>query len=542
MGKNRNKNYDVESDVDMKGANDGRTSKTSRNNRRSSRSNAYSGKTTGCRYNHDNDPAWYGKSPALLRDAASLAFSNVTGNPIRWSSLFTSTLESSMPGILTLKWIPSYFSTNESTASKQNEALNVSGKNIYSYVRHANSGSANYDWQDLMLTIIAADNIFSLLAMGIRAYGIAMQWEQKNRYTPEHLLTAMGFDATSILNDLAGFRYRLNLMIQKSSVIWVPTNMPIVARHFWLNSNIYLDNLSAKAQFYLYRMVGYYTFENTTSTSGGKLKFNKLTDGMTAQQYFDLVNSAMEILITDEEAGIMFGDMLKAYGKESLYSVSTIDENFRVVPSYSAEVLLQIHNAVSIPLDLGDDAIASYDITQDVDNGALNPPQWLTNVAASQGMRNALMAVGATSILNFKGTEVPDPSMIMVATRSRNTVITVSAPEGSDAGIEVLTGSEIIAGFTVYKLNSSTLVGRDFSTVIVNDISHTYVVTISDVSKFDWAPILYVIGETDAPNPTSILQGVYGDIDNYTIITPQDVDKMNQTAIMSELDVPITLG
>nr|UDL14544.1 MAG: putative capsid protein [Hubei picobirnavirus 52] len=541
MKKNNTNKYDVESQSEMKGANDGQNPKNSRVNRRTSRGGARSGKTSGCRYSHDNDPAWYGKSPALLRDAASLAFSNVTGNPIRWSNLFTSTLEQSMPGILALNWFPSYFSTNEATASMQNEALNVSGKNIYSYVRHANSGSANYDWQDLMLTIIAADNVFSLLAMGIRAYGVAMQWEQKNRYTPEHLLSAMGFDANSVLKDLAGFRYRLNLLIQKSSVIWVPTNMPIVARHFWLNSNVYMDNLSAKAQFYLYRMIGYYTFENTTSTSGGKLKFNKMLPEMTADDYFRLVNAAMEILITDEDAGIMFGDMLKAYGKENLYSVSTIDENFRVVPSYSQEVLLQIHNAVAAPVSMKESELSSYDITQNIDTGTLNPPHWKTREGATQAARNALMAVGQTSMLNFKGSETPDPSMVMVATRSRNTILSVAAPENGVSAMEMLTGSEIITEFSIRKLEEGGLNKRDINTVVFNNnTAGLYIQAVAELSKFDWAPIVYVVKISDSPL-TNTLEGVYGDIDNYTILTPHEIDKMNQTAIMSELDVPITL-
>lgn len=472
----------------------------------------------------DNDPSWYGKNPEVLRDAASLAFSNVTGNHVSLKFGNATTFAPQMmsvPGIMTLDYFPTYCTDQISNA--YNTAMNVSGKNIYSFVRHANSGSSNYEWQDLIMAICAADQVFAAIGAGIRAYGTMMNFDQKNRYTPEALVTAMGFDYDSLAGNLADFRYQINQLISKASVIWVPNTMTLVNRHWWMNTSVYMDNESAKAQYYMYVPTAAYKFSERTSTSGSSLVPVQWPTKMTRADYSAFVNSLMEPLIQSEDLGIMFGDMLKAYGKEKIFTLSPIVEDTKVIPSYSQEVLTQIHNSMTVPVL----TTQLPSIVQNA-NGTIEIPTYtLRNVANLNAWTNAI------TYLDFKGTQIPQPENIMVATRSHARLENVQA--GATPTALLRAGTEALSSIHVYYFGSDGLASNGLQ--VIRQSSENISVTTS-VSIFDWAPIVYIIDSSDTGNQ---LSGIIADIDNFTTLTAEALSKMHSTAVLSEFDVPISL-
>lgn len=478
----------------------------------------------------DNDPSWYGKNSEILRDAASLAFSNVTGNHVDLkfgnATKFAPQMES-VPGILTLDYFPTYCTDQISNA--YNTAMNVSGKNIYSFVRHANSGSANYEWQDLIMAICAADQVFAAIGAGIRAYGTMMNYDQKNRYTPEALVTAMGFDYNSLAGNLADFRYQINQLISKASVIWVPNSMTLVNRHWWMNTSVYMDNESAKAQYYLYVPTTAYKFSGKTSTKGSSLEPVAWPTNMTRNSYAAFVNSLMEPLIQDEDLGIMFGDMLKAYGKDKIFTLSPIVEDTKVIPSYSQEVLTQIHNTMTVPVN-----VAQLPSIVQNENGTIEIPTYtLWNLPHL----NLNAWANAVTFLDFKGSQTPDPSNIMVATRSHARLENISSPSSPDtAPTAVLrAGTEAVCRMRVFYNTANGLANDGFQTIrqATDDLAIT-----ASVSIFDWAPIVYIVTKASDGNE---LDGVIGDIDNFTTLDAGTLSKMHATAVLSEFDVPISL-
>lgn len=493
----------------------------------------------GC-YRNDNDPRWYG-SVESVRDAASLAFSNVSGSPVTFGEPGTVIYpEGAFPGILVANWVPTYFTLmNGPTELYTQEATNIAGKQIYSFVRHANSGAKNYSWQDMMLTIMGADQIFSMLAAGIRAYGLIMQYEQKNRYIPEALVSALGFNAADLRNHLADFLFGLNLRIRKSSVMWIPMDLPITARHFWMNSEVYMDNASAKAQFYAYKQALTYKFSPVTEMTGSSLVPVAIPNNMTVDQYFTLIDTMMEPIITDNDCGIIFGDIRKAYTPQRIFTMKEIAPDYSIQPTFSQEVLLQIHNSMALPLRATPSVLPTA-ITQ-ATGTALDAGQLVGSIYAVAGpsvpdaerILDMYGRVSRKTILNFKGSEIPSPDMIMVATRCHGIQFT-------DNPKMFHTGTEAINSYTIYHYDANQEIAA-FSTMNVissDDPNRDKFVTA--LSYFDWAPICYLCSE-EADGGTITGRPIL-DIDNYTYITDVELVKMNTTAALGSWDIPSSLN
>ena len=112
-----------------------------------------------------NDASWYAANSQLLKDAASLAYSESVGsgysvvmNPVTEQDWVTS-----IPGVYAIHTAPAI------GVSKDNaSAINIAARNIYSYVRHANAGHSNYDSPDLMIYLMAMDSLYSVLSFMAR--------------------------------------------------------------------------------------------------------------------------------------------------------------------------------------------------------------------------------------------------------------------------------------------------------------------------------------------------------------------------------------
>lgn len=220
-----------------------------------------------------NDSSWYSRSQQLVLDAANLSYSSILGAKMeRDANIFDGIYPyaaPSIPGVMALRWAPAY-----GISTDANSAINVAARRLYSYVRHANSGHSNYDSPDLMIYIMAMDNLYALHAMGLRAYGVARHYQMLNRYVPETLLKALGFDA-SIQYNLADFRLALNTLAIKLSAMAVPSEFDIFKRHVWLNSGVYKDSPSEKSQMYVFTPDQLLYYTPVALQTGGSLSVDR---------------------------------------------------------------------------------------------------------------------------------------------------------------------------------------------------------------------------------------------------------------------------
>lgn len=483
-------------------------------------------KTSKC-----NDVRWYAKNPELLRAAASLPFSTVTGEVLDFTG------QEAVPGVLQLAWSPSI--GNNGGFNAINQASNA----IYSFTVHANSRNYSYDPADEMMLILAGAQLFSFIAHGIRAYGTMKTFDQRNKYLPQALITAMGFDYDDLRNNLSQMWFDLNELVARSAQIWIPNELPVIERWFWLNSNLYMDGDSVKSQYYIMVPRVVYQYNETLDETGGGLSLTTWSPytANTWAQYMEIVNGMFKALLDSQDRGMIFGDILKAYGQDKIYALNEIPSDYQVLPVYDREVLTQIENSTSInmlPGAISQDAQGN--IKQESATARLTAPSLPTMTAGNFGLQR--------TILNFHFKDVPTPEQIMVATRltaqNTNTIVNAGKITGFLPGYA---GTEWVTGYRIYYFNSEGLQYQMFQTCNANSMTAD---VMRRVQAFDWSPWLYsadgtpLITAATYPFPagktvTLTPQNAAGDFDNYTIIDWQTLKKMHDTAVYSEFGVPV---
>lgn len=514
-----------------------RTKSSSRANDDRTVDAAYESTKCGGSTPKSNDVRWYAKNPELLKAAASLPMSVVTGNNLPFKN------EESVPGVMAIDWIPSF------QGSSASDAVNQAANSLYSYVVHANSRNQSYDSADLMMLIYAGAQAFSFFAHGVRAYGVARMFDQRNKYLPEALLNAMGFDYFDVRDHLSNMWFDLNELVARLSQIWIPNDLPIVERWFWMNSHIYMDSSTVKGQYYLFVPKQVFKYAETLSDQGGGLtpvKGWNPNNKAKWSDYLAVMNEMLDALLNSQDRGIIFGDILKAYGADKIYSVNKIDVDYVATPIYDMEVLMQIENSISCTILSGNFMQVQgrlYHFGADYNPGKGTGAKPLSIDEGNYGIRRA--------VLNFPFKEEPTPEQIMVATRLMTLgTRTILAPGTGQTRVESympgFCGTEYVYIYRIYSFSGNSL---DFKAVRSKSSSFAASV-LRGMHTFDHCPALYYIDPSDlpannaypgdasktvAPIPTS----AFAEYNNYTIIDANTLAKMHSTAIYSELGVPV---
>lgn len=498
-----------------------------------------------------NDPAWYIREGQLAKDVASLSFNTAIGgraqiNPNSANGNF-GTLDLIQPGIMALHTVP-LPGISRSAVSP----INIAAKNLYSFVRHANSGHSNYDSPDLLLYVLAMDSIFNWIYHLQRVYGVAQVYSQKNRYIGDALMSAMGFQPNDVRNNLANFRAAINMLIVKASVFAIPNTMTLFKRHAWMYSSIFSDSPVEKAQFYMYLPSVLHTYEETTGGPGmlkaKEMLVHELAGSMTnnvlitTSAGITMANDMLGKLQASEDINIMSGDILKAYGKENCFTMGLIPENFVVLPMYSEEILDQIHNTVfagafprATSLTPTEAIVTTYDIntfniTQDPSIGAGNLICCPSFIEAAH--------LSYDRIIDMTENE-PTPERVLVATRNMicgsTSKVTFS---DTDYWYTMVTeaGSDMCLFATYYYNNPTTGVltnGALYRTGTTNAIGYQ---TLNKYDKFHKAPMIFV---GDFVNGSYVPWQPFGSIEDFTIVSEDIISKMHQSAILSMLGVPV---
>lgn len=467
--------------------------------------------------NKSNDIAWYGKANGLIEAAARLPFSNTTGFNLPYGK------KEAVPGVMALTYMPT-IGANGATASGENIAT-TAANSYYSYVVHANSRNQSYDAPDLMMATLAGMDALAFIAVGIRAYGVMNLYDQNNKYLPDALLTAMGFDPSDLRANYSHMLFDINNLIAQASQIWIPDTMPLMQRKFWMNTNIYMDSDSVKGQYYLFVPRCVYKFSETGSPNGTSLVpvVWNTNQKYKWSQFVKVAQSLISALVNSQDRGIMFGDILKAYGKEHLYTLSPIDVNYTVTPVYDHEVLTQIENATCGAIDVGD-------ITQ-TESGTIQQA-WKANTPdKTQGNY-----FPSRSVLNFHFKETPTADQIMIATRLKAGYMGYNQTGEVKLAHPFATGSEVIYSMYIYYYHNDALEVAQ----MVND----KFLTLDNIRRwvaFDYAPWIYQFdalptsGGPDVWTPSA----AFGDYDNYTTVDDINLLRLHKTALMSLFGVPV---
>lgn len=388
-----------------------------------------------------NDWKWYAENEQLVKDVASYPFAWPVGTELSTGIPFVD--NHAIPGIMCI-----YTSPAVGYADTTSAPINTAARNIYSYVRHANSGHTNYEAPDLMMYLLAMDSIYSFISYAKRIYGVMNLYTYENRYYPDALLTAMGVSPEDFRTHIADFRAFVNTLVVRVGSMAIPASMSYMARHMWMYEGIYVDSDTPKAQTYLYSPAGFY-ISRLDKNGLGMLHYVPLqADGstlLTYEQFTTYALAMIEPILASEDYNIMSGDILKAFGESGIYKGFGISEEYQVLPSYNKEVLSQIENATLLTAYLPDTAFdptvpASPDIYQVIVEDATQPngpTGYLRCVPRFKGIWEVLGMVestvdgkvisaidtiyGASKIINSHE-DMQDPKDVMVMTRLTNTL------------------------------------------------------------------------------------------------------------------------
>lgn len=479
-----------------------------------------------------NDVNWYTKNGELLKSATATNFITTTGLKPEVGGT------QAVPGIMTIHWSPVFGSIDD-------DPMNQAKNSKYSFVVHANSRNQSYDAPDLMVLTLAGFNVFAALAAGIRAYGTMRLFEGQDYYTPQALVSAMGFNYQDLQSNLSNMWFDLNEMIARTKQIWVPTDMPLLNRWYWMSSNIYRDGNSVKSQYYMFVPTQFYMYTpGTSSNPGSSLVPSAWGSSMTWNDYKFYINRMISSLLQADSRGLIYGDILKAYGADNIFALNPISVDYQVEPVYDIEVLTQIENLTIAGITPGS-------VTQDLTTNNLHQ-HWPVVKATEYTPQ---MAVPSVQVLNFHQTTAPTQEQIMVATRLKcasNVAVSYTGSVGeTPASGEIAPwtyGTEIVTTVRAYYYNwvqgTPTLSFQDMLTVIKNSGTSGFNrQSMYMWSAFDWAPWIYPLNGNVFPSGAYIKEEnaadwAIGDYDNYAYVTDIELNKMNTTAVYSEFGVP----
>lgn len=488
-----------------------------------------------------NPYAWYANFPNYARDVATVAFGNPLGVPIDIGNKDYIT----NGGVMAIVFTPTI-----GVSSNLSSPINRQAIRMYSYLRSVQRSAATYDAADLMMYLVAVSSLYEFWAMCRRAYGVAQLFTPTNAYYPTALLEAMGFNK-NIVNNLADFRAFINRFALNIGRFAMPKQFDFLQRHIWMNSGLYLDSNTTRAQTYLFTQHYFYQYNNTGSTGTSLTGVN--WDGFNPTPAFNSLSSVQTFAATllqnmenDEDVLNISGDLYRAYGQD-VFSVEETPENYAVLPVYDATVLSQIEN-LTIAGEFCKIATFETEAPTITQNPTLNNGAILFQPYVFDGYSNIS---GSTFGKNFPTGNLvtpmnmhmdsPSPEAVMEASRLIAKTVQVGRTGASltPSALQYC-GSEIV-NFVRVGVYFSTL-NVDWSAVVSNTgwatasgMPSTFVRKLCQFQQFDWAPMLYsaFYGGSDDQ-----IQDVAADVDNFTVLSLDTISNLHQAALLSLLDSP----
>lgn len=533
---------------------------------------------TGAR---SNDVSWYSKNPELVKAAGSIPFASILGKPtFRSFKMNGSTKQnqySAVPGALIFRYQPMYTSITPSFNDADKQAF----ASMYSFLVHANSRNYTYEPADLEVLTLAGIEVFAALANAIRAFGIVHKYREDNAYFPRRIIGALGFQYDDLLKNLSKMWFDINVLIDRTKQIWIPTTLPLLARRIWMNSTLFKDEDSNLSQIYAYAQARYYIYDATGATNGGALKkayysevrgtyaqwkFFDLTEDsyLTWEDYYDMVTRMIDALVQDEDRGVIYGDILKAYGSDKIFAMARLDVNYTTEESYNPEVLTQFENLTVTP---------NVNILGWIQNSGsgLQPIMTKSMIYKGEAWVSKLAAgkcYPQTTVLNYHQKQQPTPEQNMVASRcitsglglNRNCKFyadnytpgpdqkfkDANMSAETNAYVPLAHGTEIVVD-AIVATNAFSENWDHLKYIAFDATSYSLeqMQMMTWIRAFDWAPAVYIQYGSELTNQGNALETQAGlvvdaamEFDNYTIIEPAVVEKMHTVAFYSLYGVP----
>lgn len=295
---------------------------------------------------HCNDVSWDKKLPALVTAASGLYFNKRYGTNYDVIPGYSfNSANTAVPGVVALP-----FRLTLTQRGVDADAINVCAKNLYTYLRHANSGASNYEQSDLIQMIITVLGCAIHFEQAKRCLRLVPTYSATNIYVFRSALKAMGFTDPVIedmIDNQANYVAKLNTIGARLNTFKIPKDFAVFDRTSWMVTNIFKDDQLEKSTYYFYFMQDALHYDwSLQKVTQSEFSFGSLN---TFDDYLKIIDAEINNLLAYEDIGIMIGDVLKAYKAEGCRVWSPMQIGEVQDSSYEPEVLSQIMNTVTIP-------------------------------------------------------------------------------------------------------------------------------------------------------------------------------------------------
>lgn len=508
--------------------------KISRNNKRKEEAGAGNAPSTSSSSN-----TLGGAASVLLRDAATFNFVEPIGYSLDLGTDDPVTKYHNIPGIITMTLAPSI-----GRCDRQNSAPNIAATNVFADVRRANSGRVEYEDWDLMFYYITMGNVYSFIQWCIRLYGCLNLASTVNRYLPIALVESQKVDYYNLRDNMANFRFWLNHFITRVAQFAVPATLPYIAEEIGLYQDLYCESTSIKDQLYMYVPEGFYTYHVDTE-KGPHLMRLALSDFYSDEGKLnvDCIMNYGECLLDainqDQDWKIMSGDTAKAFG-DNLVKLALIDEMVALVPTVDLNVLNQFANATVVPVKGSSLDIIQKVLPEVAEGYMYHVPEYAFMDTVSDTVEFDYLS--QNRILSLNGVD-PTCESVIVATRLMHTC-------AHDASEDKLTLDGGIALATNCHIWYYDQTGALRNVQAISIVSQGNTPSISEVgpnmerlcllSQFKYAPRVHMY-HVSGDGILSMFR--YGSIDMFRTMSPTEIRKLNDAAIMATFNSrPVALS
>lgn len=490
----------------------------------------------------DAIPMWMRGDLQIVRDSVAMSYNTQLGTTVQTlddtSGLAIACDGVASPGVMSIRVMPAI-----GYSGAMNDPANVSAGNQFAYMRTQQVRPSAYVAADFMVYNLAMDSLFSFYSFLTRAYGCLSTASVKNRYMPEVVIEAMGLDYEDFLMHLADFRWYINNVASRLTKFVVPKTSEYFQRHMWMYSGIYADSMSTKSQLYMFVPEFFYKFENGNEDypGGHLIPVEFCRSGEATKLTFAEVRAKFESMLTailaSQDAATMSADIIRAWGLENALQVWQIPDDYVVLPVFAPEVLSQIQGATLVGYPVTETCVIAEDPS--IDGGPLMCDPWF---------RNYSPGLGGKRLIN-QYTEEVDPAQSMLSTR----LMAINTDELYEIGQSSRNwksrlnffGSEIATTATMFTLIHNVYITRTEVAHLMWDESGTevdsFIPRLIGLQRFGQHPVTRLIrGVPNSPDLADyIYYGECTDLDNYTFVTEDVLEKAHVTTLLLQWNTPI---
>lgn len=491
-----------------------------------------------------NHISWYNAIPSVYQAAFSAATMPALGWNVNYGA-YSKTIKyekdyDSIPGVMSIEFAPTIGRANSGL-----DPINKVAEAIWKKFRTGITSNGWYEPADLMMYFMAADSIYMMWNHLKRVYGVAQWYDARNRYLPDALIRAMGFNPHDdfLTMHLPSLRLALNKLAAKMATFHVPADMTIMSRHSWLTSNIFYDDdpsVTDMSQMYVFRPTYAYVAALGKLTSV-PLGYSDTT--MSVTETVSMIENMINMMGQHLDA-IKFSAEVDRVYQGKICTLGEVKEDYELGCTYNPDVLTQIRN-MTMAVD-----VAPGDIEQRVENPDTADARSIIiqTISYESSDHPRIPLLSGTIALNFLKAQ-PSNDDVCYATRLR-----FSVDRDSDDNWIFTYGSEIVTNAYVW-FYSETETGYRLK---CRNVDHLAVVNYTDIvslqgmvvnlhfsSVFNNFPVVEILDNSGEYTTASDFEPgdvwanrQFGNRHNIALLTHAQLATMHEAALMSEFNYP----